>query len=144
MKKLIAIFLLICMLTILAACKKKTDNEDPGEDTEDITDDKGDKNPEDTTPTIVVPEYKDYGRGSVDFGAIIYTRPDIESVISAFEAAADTVVKNEKSVADQIADLGALESPLSSVKTMYSMIEINRSKNSSIQFWIDEASYVGE
>ena len=144
MKKLIAIFLLICMLTSLAACKKKTDNDDPGEDTEDITDDKGDKNPEDTTPTIVVPEYKDYGRGSVDFGAIIYTRPDIESVISAFEAAADTVARNEKSVADQIADLRALESPLSSVKTMYSMIEINRSKNSSIQFWIDEASYVGE
>ena len=144
MKKLIAIILLICMLTSLAACKKSDGNEDPGDKKEDVTTDKEDQNPMDTAPTIVVPEYKDYGRGSVDFDSIIYTRPDIEAVIDAFEAVTDTVTGNEKNVAEQIADLGALESPLSSVKTMYSMIEINRNKNSSIQFWIGEAAYVGE
>ena len=143
MKKLIAIILLICMLTSLAACKKSDGNEDPGDKKEDVTTDKDDQNPDNSSPAIVVPEYKDYGRGTADFGSIIYTRPDIEAVISAFKEATDTVTKNEKSVADQIADLRALESPLSNVKTMYSMIEINRSKNSSIQFWIEESAYVG-
>ncbi len=143
MKKLIAILLLICMLTSLTACKKNKDNENPDEDTEDITEDKNDQDSGNTAPTIVVPEYKDYGRGSVDFASIIYTRPDIEALVDAFEEATDTVIKNEKSVADQIADLRALESPLANVKTMYSMVEINRSKNSSIQFWLLEASYVG-
>ena len=144
MKKLIAIILLICMLTSLAACKKDKDGEKPSEDTEDTSPDKNEQDPEDTSPTIVVPEYKDYGRGTVDFGSIIYTRPNIEAVIDSFEASTQSVTRNDKSVAEQIADLGALESPLSNVKTMCSMIEINRSKNSSIQFWIEEAAYVGE
>ena len=145
MKKLIAILLLICMLTTsLTACKKDNDGEKPNENTEDITTDKNEQNPEDTSPTIVVPEYKDYGRGTVDFSSIIYTRPNIEAVIDAFEASAQAVTKNEKSVAEHIADLRALESPLANVKTMCSIIEINRSKNSSIQFWIGEAAYVGE
>ena len=144
MKKLIAIILLICMLTSLAACKKDKDGEKPSEDTEDTSPDKDEQDPEDTSPTIVVPEYKDYGRGTVDFGSIIYTRPNIEAVIDSFEASTQSVTRNDKSVAEQIADLGALESPLSNVKTMCSMIEINRSKNSSIQFWIEEAAYVGE
>ena len=144
MKKLIAIILLICMLTSLAACKKDKDDEKPSEDTEDTSPDKDEQDPEDTSPTIVVPEYKDYGRGTVDFGSIIYTRPNIEAVIDSFEASTQSVTRNDKSVAEQIADLRALESPLSNVKTMCSMIEINRSKNSSIQFWIEEAAYVGE
>ena len=132
------------MLTSLAACKKDKDGEKPSEDTEDTSPDKDEQDPEDTSPTIVVPEYKDYGRGTVDFGSIIYTRPNIEAVIDSFEASTQSVTRNDKSVAEQIADLRALESPLSNVKTMCSMIEINRSKNSSIQFWIEEAAYVGE
>ena len=43
MKKLIAIILLICMLTSLAACKKDKDGEKPSEDTEDTSPDKNEQ-----------------------------------------------------------------------------------------------------
>ena len=144
MKKLTAIILLICMLlTSLAACKKnKTEDVIPGVTPESVTPPTSTP-AQPATPTIVVPEYKDYGRGTVDFGSIIYTRPGIQALTSSFESVAQKVEDNLTDASEQLADIRALEPSLSTAKTMYSLVQINQNKNASISFWKDEASYFG-
>ena len=145
MKKLIALILLICMITTLIGCKKQKENQPTPElpVTPPTENNGGGGQTDGFSPTIVVPEYKDYGRGSVNFGDIIYTRPGIQALITAFENAAATVGENKKSIDAQIEELRSLEAPLSNVKTMYSLVEINQRKDSSIPFWKDEAEYIG-
>ena len=145
MKKLIAILILMCMLTSLVACRKKDDPEkDPSANPEtEAPSEEKKEDPEVPEPTIVVPEYKDYGRGSADFSTITYTRPGIEALIGEFEALADAIANNEGEVSSQIAAMHSLEAPLSTVKTMYSLVKIGDSKNTSSEFWHDEAVYMG-
>ena len=145
MKKLIAILILLCMLTSLAACKKKNGtNEDPETENEEGTSsDEKKEEPEDPVPTVIVPEYKDYGRGSADFSTIIYTRPGIEALVASFEAVTRSVANSEGDVASQIEDIRALEAPLSNAKAMYSLVKINHSKSTSNEFWQDESVYMG-
>lgn len=141
MKKLIAILLLICMMTSLVACKKPKDEEKtPVTNPSGPPTDNGGTT-ETPAPTIAVPEYKDYGRGSQDFGKIVYTRPNIQSVIGQFDAVMSKIRDNVVEISEQIADLRSLEEPLANVKTMYALVEINQSKNASVKYWNDEADY---
>lgn len=143
MKKLIAILLLICMLTGLVACKRPKDD---GKDKTDKTPttSTGTETPgnnESTAPTIAVPDYKDYGRGSADFKNIVYSRPNIQGVINQFEAVMSEIQGDVVEISAQIENLRSLESPLAGVKTMYALVEINRSKNASVTYWHGEAEY---
>ncbi len=141
MKKLIALFLLIAMILGSTACHKNKDSENNSDNTNTESD--AQQNPSDIIKeTIVVPEYKDYGRGSVNFSEIVYSRPNLESVITSFEATTNTVKENEKSLSDQISDIRALENALSNVKTMYSLAEIYHHKNNADEYWQGEYEYI--
>ena len=140
MKKLTALIILICMLFSLIACAKRNGgtNEDAGSDnTQNET-----NSPSFSEPTIAVPEYKDYGRGTVDFKDLVYSRPDIQAAIEAFDALAKDVTDNEKSVTALIDGLYSLEPVFSNIETMYALAEIRKSKDASDEFWKTEYAYI--
>jgi len=139
MKKLIAIILLLCILTSIVACSKKNDNSNG--DLTDGSQSTGNQ-PQDAAPTIVVPQYKDYGRGTVNFNEIVYSRPDIQSLVSAFDSTALMITENSKSPTEQTDALRALENPLKNAQTMYTIVEIYQSKDASSGFWKTEYEYM--
>lgn len=147
MKKLIAIILLLCMIVSITACKKPKEDVTPSDvQTNGTTSGTGGDptpQPQNPGPTIVVPEYKDYGRGTVNFSTITYTRPGIQALASAFDEVAAYVSADSKSADEQISDIRALEPQLESVKTMCALVDINQKKNSANEFWRGEAAYVG-
>ena len=142
MKKLIALLLVITMLLSFAACSKKNngtqstpetpDNGNSGDNGENIT----------TGLTIVVPEYKDYGRGTVNFDKLVYSRPNIQALIDGFVGATLAVEANETGVEEQIASIRAMEAPFSTVKTMYTLAQIYNNKDSSVAYWQAEYEYI--
>ena len=138
MKKLTAIILLLCILMgLMSACKRKRP-------TEDVTPTPNDPNkPTNTDPTVVVPTYKDYGRGTVDYEALFYVRPDIQSAIDSFDRISEAVTGNTKAPADIIAEIRSLESTLTNIKTMCALSEINYAKDSASEKWKNEHGYVG-
>ena len=143
MTRLIALLLLISMLFGLCACA--AGGKDNGEKPTDGNAQGGGGNEEeviDPSSVIVVPEYKDYGRGTVNFDELIYSRPNIQSVIDKIDAVTIEVTENERTVSEQIASISALESAIETVETMYSLTEIYRSKDSSVEFWQIEYGYI--
>ena len=142
MKKLIALLLILTMLLSFAACSKKNngtqstpetpDNGNSGNNGENIT----------TGLTIVVPEYKDYGRGTVNFDKLVYSRPNIQALIDGFVGATLAVESNETSVEEQIASIRAMEAPFSTVETMYTLAQIYNNKDSSVAYWQAEYEYI--
>lgn len=140
MKKLIALLLLLSMILCLTSCFKKgneVDTFDPVGGTSSGNDDSNNGN-----VTIVVPEYKDYGRGTVNFENLLYTRPNIEGLVKRFNDVTLTVEANEKSVAEQIADIRALEYDFANIKSMYSLAEIYQNQDSSVAYWQSEYAYI--
>lgn len=139
MKKITAIILILCMLASLLACSKK---KEPATNT---TPESGEQNqaPQDTVPTVVVPEYKDYGRGTLNFEALYYLRPDITSAITSFDSVTLSVSENTKSPEEIIAEIRSLESTLDSIKSMCALVEINYAKDSSSDKWKNEHGYIG-
>ena len=65
MKKLTALILLLCILASLASCSKKKGTSTPTDEKNPNTENT--QNQPEAVPTIVVPEYKDYGRGTENF-----------------------------------------------------------------------------
>lgn len=141
MKKLTALILLLCMLVSCASLSapNKDDKTPPNVEVETPSD-----TPKDplTQQTIVVPEYKDYGRGTVDFNKFVYSRADIQYILDAFGSLTESVKENGKSADEYIDAMRQLEDPLSTVKTMYALTEIHRSRNSSDEYWASEYEYV--
>ncbi len=146
MKKQISLFLVLCMLFSLFSCAAQNNGNGADDGNGNINDntngDSGKQEETNKTPTIVVPEYKDYERGSINFEELIYARPNLQAIIDAFETATLTVSENEKSVESQIEDIRALEDDLDDVVTMYSLAEIHKSRDSSVEYWQDEYEYI--
>ena len=143
MTRLIALLLLLSMLLGLCACAApgKDDGEGPADG--NLQGGEGNKDEvDDPSSVIVVPEYKDYGRGTVNFDKLVYSRPSIQSVIDEIDTVTAEVTKNEKTPDEQIALISALESAIETVQTMYSLTEIYRSKDSSAEFWQTEYGYI--
>lgn len=145
MKRLIALFLLLSMLLCQTACSAPNGAGDGEENVENNDNNLGNNGDDETVgnqPAIVVPEYKDYERGSVDFDKLVYSRPNMEAIIRSVESAKETVSKNEVSVLLQIEAIRSLEIELDKVDTMYTLAEIYRSKDSTVEFWQDEYGYI--
>ena len=143
MKRLIALLLLISMLTGTCACSSSGDGDSVTDNGSGGDGDVGiQNNPTDQSAVIALPEYKDYGRGTVNFIELVYSRPNIQSVIDVISAATSEVVKNEKTKDEQIALFAALEVAIEEVDSMYSLAEIYRSKDSSVEFWQTEYNYI--
>ena len=140
MKRLLALFLVLVMLvsatSILAACQKADDNtpvvEQPTPDPEPTPDPDPTPTPtpEPQEPTIIVPEYKDYGRDTVNYSELVYESVDIEQLIADFEAVTAAIKTNEIPVEDQIALIISLEDGYLKYSTMYTLASINNSHES--------------
>lgn len=143
MKKIISLLLLLSLLFSFIGCSSNDsdNNNDTNTGNNDQSGDGG-NNVEPVVPTIVVPEYKDYGRGSVNFSEITYSRPDLNAIISAFNNATDIVTANEVSVNYQINAIKALEAGYSTAESMYALTEIYAHRDSSVEFWQKEFEYV--
>lgn len=139
MKKLISLLLIISFAFSFPSCKKNDSdngNETPNDNTQ------SNEQPKPDIPTIVVPEYKDYGRGSVDFKDIVYSRPDFEAVLSAFDEAEQLISSGEDSIDRMIEKIKSLESIYDHTESMYAIAEIYSHKDSSVEFWQNEFKYI--
>lgn len=97
------------------------------------------KNPE---SEIHVPQYKDYGRGTLDFEDIEYSRPDISKAISDFESTTKLINDNEISYSEQLSKIQELESGFNVVSTMYTYANVMNSANSSDEIWKAEYEFI--
>ena len=93
-------------------------------------------------PLLVVPAYRDYGRSSVDFSAITYSRPNIEAAISDFLSLADTVSENAVSFDNQLLGIQTLDDVFFEISSMYTYANIMSKKNTSNSYWNGEFSYI--
>ena len=91
---------------------------------------------------IILPEYKDYGRGTVDFSKIKYARPDMEKIISDFNRAGEIIEQNKIPYEEQLKVIIALEGGYSSILTMYAYANVLVSKDSSDTVWNEEYEYI--
>ena len=141
MRKLIALLLFLTILFGYTSCSHKNNTNDPSEQNPGINN--GEQNATaNPSMTIVVPEYKDYGRGTVDFDKLVYSRPNMQLVIDGFTAAAEAIEKNETSFEEQVGVIRTLEEPLSTVRTMYSLAQIYNNKDYSVEYWQTEYEYI--
>lgn len=141
MRKLIALLLFLTILFGYTSCSHKNNANDPSEQNPGINN--GEQNATaNPSMTIVVPEYKDYGRGTVDFDKLVYSRPNMQLVIDGFTAAAEAIEKNETSFEEQVGVIRTLEEPLSTVRTMYSLAQIYNNKDYSVEYWQTEYEYI--
>ncbi len=142
MSRIISFFLIICIVLIsslsLFSCDTDKDDskkkkKDPIKSEEVVDDEK-----------INLPEYKDYGRGTIDFDEIVYERPDCDRLIQMIESATEMVKKNELDYENQLAVLNALDPPLEGFMSMYNYSNIMTSIDSSAEGWAEEYAYIGQ
>lgn len=91
---------------------------------------------------IVVPEYKDYGRKTINFKDIVYARPDIDAIKADFARVCEVVRANELSFEEQVALIEEIEPGYIDLLTMYSYLNIMTSIDSSDEHWAEEYEYV--
>ncbi len=150
MKRLITLLLVIALMitsaSVLISCRADGNDTDTGTQNNGGANNDGENNgtegntPE--LPTIRVPEYKDYGRGTVDFTELSYARPDIAAVIEAFDAVTAAIKANEIPFEDQVEMIVGLEAGYNNYLTMRTLAEIYNSKDTSNEFWRGEYDYV--
>ncbi len=98
----------------------------------------------DNLDKIIVPEYKEYPRKTVNFSEIVYKRPDFDKINNAFQEVIDIINENSIPYEEQLAKIEALEEDYENVLTMYQLANIYNSKKASEVFWNTEFSYVSE
>lgn len=136
LKAIISLILLCALLLSFSACNKKQDGDSENDNNNPATD----------TPTgpvtIIVPEYKDYGRGTVNFSDIVYSRPSVLEISAKFDAVASDVAANELNLSTLIDNIKDIESDYNKTITMYSLAEIYSCKDSSVDFWKKEFEHL--
>lgn len=138
------ILLSVCILIILAAIIGAAVSLIKKDDTDKEPKD----NPTPSVPTpsapaeIAVPEYKDYGRGTVSFGDIVYTRPDADKIIGDFGTVCEKIEADEISYEEQLGEIRSLEDGYSSFITMQKYAFLLFSKNTQDSYWSGEYEYL--
>ena len=140
MKRLSALFLSLAILFFnllsLSSCRE---DEPPIEETllpePEV---EGGEEDEDTDDKLKVPLYKDYERGTVDFSAIVYSRPKTAEIIEKFNTATDIIAKNALSYEEQLSSILALEEDFNHFLTMYTYADIKLCQDSSDEYWVTE------
>lgn len=97
---------------------------------------------EEAQSAIFVPEYRDYGRGTVDFADMSYERPNFKEVISAFDSVTDLISKNEISFEKQLEEIEELEEPYTIISTMASYASLRSSQSIKDEYWNAEYEYI--
>lgn len=139
LKRIISLLLALTLAFMTPGCNKK-DPSPSGENDSGKNDTPNDN--ASTAPTIVVPQYKDYGRGTVDFDKIVYSRPNLSGAISSFNEATELIRANNVTFSEQISAIRSLEDIYTSAESMYAIAEIYTKADSSVSFWKDEFLYI--
>ena len=92
--------------------------------------------------TLVVPAYRDYGRGTIDFDKIVYSRPDMERATSEFNSLSLLVDENELSFEEQLAAITETDDVYFEISSMYSYANIMTNKNTRDAAWQEEYRYI--
>lgn len=100
------------------------------------------ENGKDKENTIIVPQYKDYQRGTIDFDKITYKRPDITAAIEIFSELAKEIEKNDRSFEEYIALIEEAEVYYLDILTMAAYSNILASRDSSDIYWTEEYKYI--
>lgn len=125
-------FLSVNMLALVSCGREKTDaNSNGNEDREQTTDN-----------TIIVPEYKDYNRGTLNFSDIEYSRPDITAISANFKKVSESIAQNEGDFEAQLNKIVALENDYSNLLTMRAYSTICFYRDNSNSYWADEYDYI--
>lgn len=93
-------------------------------------------------PVLFVPEYKDYLRGTVDFDALVYTRPDFEGAVNLFLELTKTVEDNLIPIEEQISRILEADKFYTEIVSMRTLAHIYTSKDSSDEYWAEEYEYI--
>ena len=134
MRKFLSIILLVAMLISVCSCASGYGNTAGGGNNI--------QKPEDET--VNQPEYKDYGRGTVDFDKIEYVRPDIEAVTAAYLTPKDSV-NDEDADPDSIIELIKTADNLAyEFITLTTYAEIMSMQNVTDEYWNGEYAYLSE
>ena len=140
---LLALFAILISVSLgLIGCGKKDDGNENGENQSGSENQDKTNNDEDYRTNVIVPEYKDYGRGTVNFSDISYTRPNYSAVIGKINSVTELIKNNTGDFDSQLKLLKELESDYSTVLSMQSLATVYNAKNTSNQFWNDEFGYV--
>ncbi len=91
---------------------------------------------------IKVPEYKDYLRGTKNFGELDYSRPDIDGALSLIDSLCAVISENLLTYEEQLARLDEIETVYTNVKSMNSIATIYNYKDTSSEFWQAEYLYI--
>ena len=92
--------------------------------------------------SIITPDFREYGRGTVAFDEMTYTRPDAERIISDFSAVTDVIEANEIPYEDQLGAVYSLEDGYILFTTMYNYSTIRMYEDVSDTYWCGEYEYI--
>ena len=141
MKRIVSFVLILSLIFSFSACKGK-DKAPANNDSVNPSENQKPQNNEPKPETIVVPAYKDYGRGSVDFTDITYSRPDMDAIVDKFQAVTALVNEDSISSEEQVIAVEKLEEDYYYVESMYAIIEIFVYSDASVDFWQNEFEYI--
>ena len=134
MRKLLSFILLVAMLASVCACSATPPYQENGNTDTQI--------PE--SNAIAIPEYKDYGRGTVDFDKIKYERPNADDVITAYSNTTAAVEEAALGEGDILARIKAAEELAYRYITMTTYAEIMSMKDVTDAYWNGEYAYLSE
>lgn len=141
---ILAASLLLGCLGILSSCGDEnnddtaappTDNGGSGGDDDEVGDG-GDSPVYDHT--IIVPDPKDYGRGTVDLSTLTYATPSYASVIAKFTEASSSLLNDDITDEEALQLIKSLESDYNSVLDMRALCYASYAKNTRDSYWSAE------
>ncbi|MBQ8720158.1 MAG: hypothetical protein IJY65_03910 [Clostridia bacterium] len=94
--------------------------------------------------TIVVPEYKDYGRATVDFDQLAYSRPNMAKIFEDFDRVIAAIEADEKTLEELLEMIVSLEEGYTQVISMSAFANICLYRDMSNKFWSEEDAYISQ
>jgi len=135
MRKLLSAVLLFALIVSICSCGTGYDNgENPGEN--------GSLPPD--NDNFYVPEYKDYGRATIDFDKIEYVRPSANAVTDAYIKAKNATENQDTGTSQIIEFIKHAENLAYEYVTLTSYAEIMSMKDITDTYWSTEFSYLSE
>ena len=139
---LVIFSLLITNLLCLASCNDDEESPEapPVKPSDPVIGDGDD--PLKPAPTVIVPTFKDYGRGSVDFDKLTYTRPDITGLIRLFSDITDKISSEKESFDALVAMLDEAEELYENTLSMHTLAQIYSYKDTKDEIWSAELAFL--
>ena len=144
LKKAIAVVLLLCILLTSSVALISCGGGVPPANPDDVPPSQSPTTQESYLDKLIKPDYKDYGRGTVDFSNIVYTRPNITAINETCDAFIKKVEAGNESYAVLLDELIAIDGLASNVLTAYSFARIYSAKDSSLEYWAKEYEYISK